>query len=108
MSRNKPRTAEQRQRIRVGIALARKRGVRLGNPRPESLKAAQRAGGAVARARARKFAAMLAPIIRDVMAHGLSLRQTVEWLNADWNPNPTPSGRGKWHVSTVRRVLSRT
>ena len=53
---------------------------------------------------ARHDAAVL-PRIRDLEAHGLSLRQIAEQLQEDGFP--TPGGRGQWSYMAVQRILAR-
>ena len=77
------------QRTRDGLAAARRRGIKLGNPRPtQALMAAQ----IVNLARADAYAQTLAPIIKEIRAaHVTSLRGIAQCLNA--RGFKTPNGK---------------
>lgn len=103
--------AEQERRListrtKEALAAARARGVPLGNPNPETLRAAQMKGAERNREQATAFAERVAPIIRDCQSRGLSLRATVAEMNT--RQVPTATGNGQWHVTTVRGVLARS
>jgi DNA invertase Pin-like site-specific DNA recombinase len=68
------------QRTREGLAAAKRRGIKLGNPRPaQALQVAQTAN--VARADA--YAKSLIPVLREIRAaHVTSLRKIAQCLNA--------------------------
>lgn len=90
------------QRTRAALAAAKRRGVRLGNPRlPEARGAAQ----AAVRARADLFASNVLPVIREVQAAGCtSLREVAAALNA----RGIATRRGsQWTAAAVSRVLAR-
>lgn len=93
-------------RTKAALAVAKARGVRLGNPRllagnPGQAHAASAAYAAQARARA----ADVLPIVRQAQAAGAtSLRQIAAALTA--RGIPSASGTGAWHAGSVRRVLA--
>ena len=97
------------RRTKEALAVARSRGVRLGNPNGAA--ALRRAGkGAVALraavvANADRHARDLAPVVADIRAGGAtSLRAIAGELNA--RGMLTRRG-GRWHVSTVMNLLDR-
>ena len=97
------------KRTKEALAVARSRGVRLGNPNGAA--ALRRAGkGAVAlraavAANADRHARDLAPVVADIRAGGAtSLRAIAGELNA--RGMLTRRG-GRWHVSTVMNLLDR-
>ncbi len=97
------------RRTKEALAVARSRGVRLGNPNGAA--ALRRAGkGAVAlrtavAANADRHARDLAPVLADIRAGGaISLRAIAGELNA--RGMLTRRG-GRWHVSTVMNLLAR-
>ena len=87
------------QRTRAALAAASARGTRLGNPRPESAKAA-----ATASLMAAQFRTTVAPLIRSMSGEGHSLREIATHLNVKRIP---ASRGGTWCVSSVRRILCR-
>jgi DNA invertase Pin-like site-specific DNA recombinase len=90
------------ERTRAALAQAKKRGVRLGNPRLSEV-----AGkGAIAnRQAADRFAANVLPIIRDIQSSGAnSLRAVVAALTA--RGVPTARG-GTWTPVHVNAILRR-
>jgi DNA invertase Pin-like site-specific DNA recombinase len=91
------------ERVREGLAGARRRGARLGSPRPEI---GARRAATLAKARAEERAAVVAPWIAEVQLGnpGCSLRQIAIALEA--LGIPTPRG-GRWGPSTVRSVIER-
>jgi DNA invertase Pin-like site-specific DNA recombinase len=99
------------ERTRAALAAYRARGGLLGSARPgahrltggANPKAARRAGE-VARARADEAYADLAPIVAELRAAGLSLRQIANRLNQDGHT--TRSGK-PWNATQVARVLER-
>jgi DNA invertase Pin-like site-specific DNA recombinase len=97
------------RRTREALAVAKGRGVRLGNPNGAA--ALRRAGtGAVAlqatvTANADRHARDLAPVVADIRAGGAtSLRDIAAELTA--RGMLTRRG-GRWHVSTVLNLLAR-
>jgi DNA invertase Pin-like site-specific DNA recombinase len=84
------------KRTRDALAEAKRRGVRLGNPRPDSAKAA-----AVASAEAARFRETVAPLVRSLRAEGRTLRGVAEELN---RRGIKSSRGGRWHGAAVRRV----
>jgi DNA invertase Pin-like site-specific DNA recombinase len=102
------------QRTRAALAEAKKRGVRLGNPRgAAALRPHQRRGsqlGAAAlKARARAFAKDVAPIIADIESEGVTSHRGVA---AELNRREIQTARGlvgRWTdtaVARVRRLVS--
>lgn len=87
---------------RRGLAFAKARGVKLGNPRySETVGLAHAAN----RAAADRHAANVRPIVREIQAAGAtSLRDIAAALNA--RGVRTARG-GEWHSSTVRNLLLR-
>lgn len=106
-----------RQRLNIrelsmaGLAAAKARGVKLGNP---NLKPGDPLTAANARAaytqQAQDQAAALLPFIEAARQAGaVSLREVAAFLQA--HRVPTPSGRGRWHAATVlavQRLVERT
>jgi DNA invertase Pin-like site-specific DNA recombinase len=90
-------------RSRDALREARRRGVRLGSPRPEI---GSRAGIAVLRARADAHAEEIAPVLRELLLSnpGASLRDLAALL--DELAVSTPR-RGHWGPSAVRNALRR-
>lgn len=91
-----------RARVKDALAAAKRRGTKLGNPRPaESLKRAT--AGNVERARA--YAANLLPVIAQVRASGITtLRGIATCLNA--RGFKTPRGCA-FEAQTVKNILAR-
>jgi DNA invertase Pin-like site-specific DNA recombinase len=91
------------ERTKAALAEAKRRGVRLGNPR---LSDARSSADAARQANADRFAANVAPIIRQVRAAGCaSLRDIAGALNA--RGVKTRRGAGSWTAAAVSRVLAR-
>jgi DNA invertase Pin-like site-specific DNA recombinase len=89
-------------RTKDALAVAKRRGVRLGGPK---LNVAQELSRERRKALADQRAANVVPIIRDVQRAGLkSLRAIASALNA--RGVPTARG-GAWHASSVRDALKR-
>ena len=89
-----------RTRTREGLAAAKRKGIRLGNPRwRDSIEAAREAREANV-AKQRK---LVVPIIKGLQASGIS---TLTGLAAALNERgiQTPQGR-RWHPMTVKRVV---
>lgn len=88
------------QRTRDALAQAKKRGVRLGNPRPSF--ALSRAS-AVVRSNAKEYAANLAPVIREIQASGVtSLRGIAAVLNTRGFKSRRES---EFHPQTISRII---
>ncbi len=90
------------ERTKAGLAAARARGVRLGNPRLAEIRAEVNARAA---AKADDFAETIRPHIGTAVVQGAkTLREIADKLNA--NGVPTARG-GVWAAATVRNVLRR-
>ena len=85
------------QRTRVALAAAKARGIRLGNPRPDLVKA-----GAAASVIAARFRAEVMPAVQILQAEGRSLRGIANEMNA--KGIRTSRGRS-WHAAIVRTLL---
>ena len=97
------------KRTREALAIARSRGVKLGNPNgAAALRRSGQSGTALRAAIARnadRHALDLAPVVEDIRAGGaVSLRAIAAELNA--RGMLTRRG-GRWHVSTVTNLLDR-
>ena len=95
--------------IKEALAVARSRGIRLGNPNgAEALRRAGKGGAPLREAIARnadRHARDLAPVVADIRAGGAtSLRAIAEELNG--RGMLTRRG-GRWYVSTVTNLLDR-
>jgi len=90
------------QRTRDGLAAARRRGIKLGNPRPaQALEAAQTAN----LARADAYAKSLFPVIQEIRAaHVTALRKIAQCLNA--RGFKTPNHRA-FKAQSVKNLLER-
>jgi DNA invertase Pin-like site-specific DNA recombinase len=89
-------------RTKSALAAAKARGVALGNPNIEAVRA--RAVRAI-KAEADRVAGNVLPIIAEIRRSGATtLRQIADALNA--RGVPTPRG-GRWHAMSVRNVLAR-
>lgn len=92
------------QRTKAGLAVAKARGVRLGNR--TNLAEASRAGAARMSEKAAAFAINIVPVIESCRKAGATTLQAIaDCLNA--RGIRTARG-GKWFPSTVRLVLGRT
>jgi len=80
-----PEPRARRPEVSEGMAAARERGVRLGRPAAPVGPSGHRAA--------------------ELRAAGNSLAQIAAVLDAEGVP--TPSGKGPWHKSSVRHVLTR-
>ena len=91
------------QRTRDGLAAARRRGTKLGNPHPaQALKAAQK----VNLARADTYANSLLPVIQEIRAaHVATLRGIAQCLNA--RGFKTPNGK-VFKPQSVKNILDRS
>lgn len=98
------------RRTTEALAVAKARGVKLGNPNgAESLRRAGKGGAALratVSANAAAFAADLVPVLGDILAEGhISLRAIAAELTA--RGIVTRRG-GAWNVGNVRQLLQRT
>lgn len=85
------------QRTKAALAVAKARGKKLGNPRPDVPAAVAARIARMAQARA-----TVTPLIERLRAQGMSLRA----IAADLNARRVPSATGRrWHASSVRNVL---
>jgi DNA invertase Pin-like site-specific DNA recombinase len=90
------------QRTKDGLAAAKRRGTKLGNPRPR--RAAKRAAEANVE-RANTYAEGLVPVIQEIKdAHVTSLRQIARCLNA--RGFKTPNGKA-FAAQSVKNLLDR-
>jgi DNA invertase Pin-like site-specific DNA recombinase len=88
------------ERTKAGLAAARRRGTRLGNPNPEG---AQRAAREANSQRAREFRASLLPVVQRIQRSGVSsLRGIAECLNA--RGVRTPTGK-EFAAQSVKNIL---
>ncbi len=95
------------QRTRAALAVAKARGVRLGNPNPVPATAAMAAVARQVRSRlvADRVADVLA-VLRQVQAEGASsLRAIAAELHA--RGVLTPAGKAQWSATQVQRLLAR-
>jgi len=94
------------ERTKAALAAAKKRGVRLGGDRgviPTKKSHALAIKAIQERARAR--ASDLAPIIKELQAGKVTLRELAKGLNDAGIP--TPREEGEWSAKQVQRVLNR-
>jgi DNA invertase Pin-like site-specific DNA recombinase len=92
-------------RTKAALAVARARGVRLGNPNLKPGTAPLAAAAAAAKSQqAQRRAADLAPIVAEIRAAGLTSYGGIARALAARGV-PTLSGRGRWDPSTVRRLI---
>jgi DNA invertase Pin-like site-specific DNA recombinase len=93
------------QRTRAALAVAKARGVRLGNPSPTPATPAMAAAARAARSRqvAARTADVL-PVVRQIQAEGaISLREIARRLQAQGVR--TASGKERWSAAQVRRII---
>jgi DNA invertase Pin-like site-specific DNA recombinase len=91
------------RRTREALAVKKAGGAKLGNPRPGEAAAL---GNAANRAKADQFAANVLPIVRELVATGLT---TTRAIAAALNARGVKTARGgDWHSSTVANLLRRT
>jgi DNA invertase Pin-like site-specific DNA recombinase len=95
------------QRTRAALAVAKARGVRLGNPSPTPATAAMAAAARQARSgQVADRAADVLAVLRQVQAEGVSgLRAIAAELHA--RGVLTPAGKAQWSPEQVRRLLTR-
>jgi DNA invertase Pin-like site-specific DNA recombinase len=94
------------QRTRAALAVAKARGVRLGNPSPPPATAEMAAAARQARSRqAAARASDVLAVVRQVQAKGASsLRAIAMALHA--HGVRTPTGKEHWSATQVRRLLT--
>jgi DNA invertase Pin-like site-specific DNA recombinase len=89
------------ERTKAALKAARARGTRLGNPR---LDEAAKRGTAVLKANARRFAANVLPIIREIEKAGAA---SLNAIAAKLNERNVPTARGgRWTHVQVGAVLA--
>ncbi len=95
------------QRTRAALAVAKARGVRLGNPNPMPATPAMAATAREARSRQVKArTADVLAVLRQVQAEGAgSLRAIAAELHA--RGVLTPAGKAQWSATQVQRLLAR-
>jgi DNA invertase Pin-like site-specific DNA recombinase len=91
------------ERTKAGLAQARRRGTRLGNPR---LAQARKKAASSTRKRANDYAAQMAPVLHEIQHTGrvTGLREIAECLNA--RGYVSPNGK-RFTRRTVKRLLHR-
>lgn len=89
------------ERTREALAAAKARGVKLGSPRPEE---GGRKTGAARRARTGAAAVRAWPVIQRLADRGVSSREIADTLNESGIPS---ANGGRWHSSTVCRLMKR-
>jgi len=97
------------RRTKEALAVAKVRGVKMGNPNGAAALRRAGKGGEALRAtvakNADRFAADLAPVVEDLNAHGITtLRAIAAALN---NRGMLTRCGATWQVSNVRNLLSR-
>ena len=94
------------QRTKAALAEAKKRGVKLGNPRPRGPTPGMEKAAAEARIeKARKRAVDVLPIIDQIRGEGAETLTAIAAELARMGV-PTPSGQGQWHAATVARIIA--
>jgi DNA invertase Pin-like site-specific DNA recombinase len=97
------------RRTKEALAVAKARGVRLGNPNGiEAIRRAGKGGGPLRAAIARnaeRHARDLAPVVEDIRSSGAT---SLRAIAAELNERGMLTRRGgRWHVSTVTNLLER-
>lgn len=95
------------ERTRAALAEAKAQGRKLGwaiPSRRDEQRRAARTGANIGKLNADRFAANVMPLVNELVAGGMSLRQVAVTLNE--RGVPTARG-GKWQAATVRNVLAR-
>jgi DNA invertase Pin-like site-specific DNA recombinase len=91
------------ERTKVALAAAKRRGVKLGNPR---LAAAAGKGAAAMKASAQQIAANVLPVIREIQAAGVS---THDGIAGKLNDRKVATARGgRWSHKQVSAILGRS
>ena len=89
-------------RTKAALAAAKARGVKLGSP---TLRDSAAKGRATQHAKAKQFAANVAPLIADIRSSGVS---TLQGIADALNTRGIPTARGgTWGKQTVANVLKR-
>jgi DNA invertase Pin-like site-specific DNA recombinase len=93
------------ERTRAGLAAAKRRGAKLGNPNPvKALKVAWRARGEASQ----RFAASLRAVVKEIQGTGMtSLRQIAECLNRRGYRTPTGKDFAPQSVSNLLKRIAR-
>ncbi len=84
-------------RTKAALAVAKARGTKLGNPRPDLARAT-----AASAERSARFRTDVLPLLQSIRAGGTSYRRIAATLNE--RQIPTLNGRS-WHAATVRGAL---
>jgi DNA invertase Pin-like site-specific DNA recombinase len=97
------------KQTKEALAVAKARGVRLGNPNGAAALRRAGKGGAALRAavakKAERHARDLVPVVEDIRAHGAT---SLRAIAAELNGRGILTRRGgRWHVSTVINLLDR-
>jgi DNA invertase Pin-like site-specific DNA recombinase len=92
------------ERTRAALAQRKAQGARLGNPR--NAKEAAALGRSVQSEEAERFAANVLPIVQSIQATGIT--GMVSIATALNNRGVRTARGGRWHVSTVRNLLTRS
>ena len=86
------------QRTKAALAVAKARGVQLGNPELDKINDRRRR-------RADEFAASMALVIAQIKSEGYT---TFESIRDELNRREVPTARGRrWHVATVHNLVKR-
>lgn len=92
-------------RTKAALAEAKRRGVRLGNPRLSEVRGSPEAASRARSAQAAHRAATYRGVMHDALEAGATTLQGIaDYLN---NRGVSPPLGGRWHPSSVRRVLLR-
>ena len=90
------------ERTKDALAAAKRRGVKLGNPRPAK---ASKMGAAAVKANAKRFAANVLPVIREIQAAGVESHAAIAYK---LNERRLTTARGRsWSHRRVGEVLGR-
>jgi hypothetical protein len=97
------------KQTKEALAVAKARGVRLGNPNGAAALRRAGKGGAALRAavakKAERHARDLVPVVEDIRAHGAT---SLRAIAAELNGRGLLTRRGgRWHVSTLINLLDR-
>ncbi len=87
------------QRTKAALAVARRRGVKLGNPRLSEINAPRQK-------EADEFAVLMSSVIEELKQEGFTTYQAItDELNR--RAVPTATGKGRWHIRTVYNLIGR-